>query len=467
MNHNLQLFSSLIVLFLALISCKNEKPSPPKAYANEQIIIQLEERIGKSDFQIPAEVLFPLEAIPQFKNIPSEFTEYVIRNYIFLKEQHLYMQYKQGVFEEEEYKILKNVYQIKHENTTNEAVTTEVFILIGTLQNGKRGVVVDANLNFNFSDDELLEFEYPMIYIDEEDEAFFEQNKLDFLPKIKLSLPHITHQKVETKTYNIVVNPHRPFDRFYVSRDPLENKYYLEFLFPTFYEATTTLSNEAYILQIGPSTNLASLSKDNTELVVLARDKKKDNEFSELLRLQLTDTFNLQQKDYMLNVSKFDKEKKINLVYLGENKQPQGGLIGYYATLPENVPFLKEPEYIKTAEQYNYNLYYVWTTWNLASLQEVASLKQMQEEFPNINLIGVCVDENLGAAERMQFRRGMQWKSAFISPNQPDNWATKMRILTFPTYLLVDENGQIKERTHHLKEITNYLLSNEKPNEVE
>lgn len=454
----------LTVFFLA---CENNPPSVAEASAYEKIELQLEERFEKSNFQLPAEILFPLEAIPQLKNIPESFQEYVVRSYVFLKDQHLYEQYKQGFFDEAEYRILKSVYQIKEENITDETMATELYVVIGTLKNRKRGVMLDTNLDYDFSNEELFEFDYPMLFIDEEDQAFFEENKLSFLPSLNLKLPSLTNKKVTSTEYRFVINPYRPFEGFFVSKEAEENKYYLEFLFPTFFETTLRLENETYLFQIGPSTNLAKLSSENASLIISARDESKENKFSELLRLQLTDTFNLQQKDYVVEAENFDTDKKLNVVFLGENKRPYGGLVGYYTNLPENTRFLKSPVDHPSKNEAKYTLYYTWSTWSLASLQEVPALKQAQEDVPNLAIKGVCVDENFAASERMQFRRDMQWESAFIHSSHPNNWASKMRILTFPTYLLVDENGQIKQRTHHLKEITNYLLSNENPNEVE
>lgn len=461
--------SFFITLCLALffLACHNEQPQVSEATETMKIELQFEERFEKSNFELPAEVLFPLEAIPQFKNIPESFEEYVIRSYVFLKDQQLYEQYKQGFFSEEEYAILKTVYQIKDENTTDQSIPSEMYVLIGTLTNGKRGVVLDTNLDFDFSNEELLEFDYPMEFIDDEDQAFFEANKLSFLPNLTLTLPSITNKQVTTSDYRIVINPYRPFEAFYVSKDTQENRYYLEFLFPSFYETNLRLANETYLLQVGPSSNLAKLNSANASLLISARNETMDNEFTELLRLQLTDTFNIQEKDYVVDASNFDTEKKLELVFLGENKRPQGGLVGYYTQLPENTRFLKSPIDNLPNNESSFTLYYTWTTWNLASLQEVSSLKQLQEEFPDLAVLGICVDENFAASERMQFRREMQWKSAFVDSSQPNNWADKMKIVTFPTYLLVDENGQIKQRTHHLKEITNYLLSNHNPNEVE
>jgi len=468
MKFNFRALLSLLIFFVVFTSCEEEKASPSKTVAEEEVRLQLNERFDKSAFQTPSEVLFPLDAVPQFKNIPSEFTEYVVRNYIFLKEQHLYQQYKQGYFDEEEYNLIKKAYQIKNKNTTDEPVTNEVFVLIGSLKNGKRGVVIDTHLDYDFSNEEIIEFEYPMVYIDEEDQSYFEENKLSLLPRISLTLPSIDAAKVTTSEYHIVVNPYRPFDRFFVSKDDLENKYYLEFLFPSFFETSVSIDNQAYLFQIGPSTNLAKVSTENAELLILARDETQENEFSELLRLQLTDTFNLQQKDYVLDVSKFENQKEIKLTYIKANDRPEGGLIGYYTQLPEGTRYLKSP--IKASpptKNYKYKLYYTWTNWSLASLQEVPYLKEMQKEFPYLEIVGVCVDESFAVSERMQFRRDMQWESAFINATTPNNWASKMRINTYPTYLLVDLNGQIKERSHHLKEITKYLLMNQNQVEIE
>lgn len=457
-------FSLLFVATLFFISCEDERVKVTHTEEDLSYIISLEEKYGTDDFMLPAEILFPMEATPQVKSVPDSFENFVIRSYIFAKDQHLYLQYKNAEVSAEEYEILKSVYQVEEAKLTEQAMPTEILVVIGDLKNGKRGIAFDTNFDNDFSNEAIVEFDYPMEFIDEDDEAFFQENKLDFLPQIDLRLPFVKNNEVVEDEISVALNPYKPFDRFYVSNDSKENDFYLELIFPTYYESIQEIGGKKYRFQVGPSTNLARLSAKNASVLINEIAENSEEEASNkesYLRIQPQDTFNLDWKDYVLDVSNFEAEKQVTLVSLGENTRPKGGFVGYFAELPSGVSFLTNPtENEETpSEETQYTLYFAWTTWSLSSLQEVPSLVDFQANFPQVEVLGVCFDENRGAAERMQFRRAMQWKSAFIESGKHQHWTNKMRIDSYPTYILVDKNLQVQTRSHHLKEIEKWLYA--------
>jgi len=55
----------------------------------------------------------------------------------------------------------------------------------------------------------------------------------------------------------------------------------------------------------------------------------------------------------------------------------------------------------------------------------------------------------------MIVRQEMNWKTLYAPSETANNLkpALQLKVMSFPTYILVNEEGKIIKRTHHLKEV--------------
>ena len=435
--------SFLLMLMICFYAC--EKTASKEEKQLKDIKLNLENKLSFGHFYPQRELATSVkDEEVQLKNIPAEFTDYEIKSFIFNLAQAYYQDYKKGNISAEEFNMLQQIYKIDTTQLSTKSTASKVYLAIGEMQNGSRAVVVDTNLDLDFEGEEIQEFEYPIQFIDEDDEAFYEENKIQFLPKAK-----VQYGESEDEQFVLLLDP---YEGDMTSNSNTE-KYFLSLSIPHLKTQEFQVEGKTFVLEA--KSNFTQVETHPKKLQFLVFEKKDSTDVeTNLLRFNLNDTINLNRYDFKLSYT----DEEFSLENLGFNEKPTGVTEGFY--LPEiKTDYIDGKPYSAEAYKGKFQLLYFWTTWSLPSLEDVDKLKKLQEEHEKLAVVGVAVDANQGAVERMIARQEMSWKNlhapaAATGKTKP---ALQFKVMSFPTYILVNEEQKILKRTHHLKEVVEVL----------
>lgn len=433
------LFTFLIFVFSCKEASKNE------AEILKDIVFDFENEVSFGHF-LPQRELASKVSLDevQLKNIPDVFADYEIKSFTFNVAQDYYQLYKKDEMAKEEFQLLQQIYSIDTTQLSDDFLATKVHIVMGELQNGNRAIVVDSDLNLDFKNERVQEFEYPMQFIDEEDEEYFEQNKIDFLPKVM-----VTYGENEEE-FPLLLDPYK--GDINTSFD--DQKYFLSLSIPDLKTGEFQIKDKTYTLEAKTNFTQLKNSVEKFQFIVFEKKETSSTEETNILEFRLNDIINLNGFDFQL----IYENDNFVLKNLGYNTTPTGVEEGFY--LPQiKTKYISGKKYNSEAYTNQFQLFYFWTTWSLESLEDVPQLKQLDENRTKLAVVGVAIDANQGAVERMIARQQMTWKTLYASPNQPNEEkpALQFKVMSFPTYLLVNPEGKIIKRTHHLKEVKEEL----------
>lgn len=450
MKKSLQLPISLILLLAVLVSCKNQKEEKETSAKTtiSDLNMEMESRLGYGDFIPNREILFPLNQEISYIGVPENLTSYVVRSFVLQKNQHYYNQYKLGEISEEHYQKIQEIFEIDQSVLSEEMPNTELLFLIGTDTNGNRVIIPDANQNYDFSDDAPLQFEFPLEFIDEDDEEFFEENQEKFLPRAQFTADYVLRGEVTKRSFIVSVNPYAlETEMNFYADDPNEKEYFLAVSFPKIQFTQFEVEGQEFQLQVANNFLDPFYASNDVQFVFY----KKDEEVTQLNKVpfQLKDTVNLNNQDFQIE-SISDDGKKVTLKHLGKNKKPLGSRMGNYFPLSEVNTFHGETQAFPTTDK-EFQLLYFWTLEEKRSLKEVPDLKEIDTS--RVDIIGFSVDENAGAADRMQYRRTMKWPNYHLPPSHHKEKMEQLKLETYPTYFLLNKDKKIIVRSLHLSEV--------------
>lgn len=100
-----------------------------------------------------------------------------------------------------------------------------------------------------------------------------------------------------------------------------------------------------------------------------------------------------------------------------------------------------------------------WATWCEPCKTDMARIKELYSQYAGqgFEVIGVSLDSQLDEAEQYVKSNRMQWKHIYEEGGLDSRPANEMGILTLPTMILVDEKGQVINRSIHITELDGEL----------
>lgn len=431
----------IAALMISFYACENT--SKEEEVQLKDIQLNLNDKLSFGHFFPQRELAFSdINEAVQLQNIPSEFVDYELKSFTFNIAQAYYQDFKNDKISAEEFQMLQQIYQIDTTQLSSTETPSKLYMAIGEIQNGNRAVVVDTDLDLDFKDEKLHEFEYPIRFVDEDDEEFYQRNKIEFLPKAT-----VQYGDDETEQFILLIDPYEED----LANNTYSEKYFLSISIPKLKTQELQIKDQTFIIEA--KSNFTQVQKQSEKLQFLVFQKKDSIEVGneiDLLRFQLNDTINLSNNDFQLTY----ENGEFILKSLGYNNRPTGSSEGFF--LPKiKTNYLDGTAYAVEEYEEQFQLFYFWTTWSLPSLEDVAQLKKIQKDQENVAVVGVAVDANQGAVKRMIVRQEMNWKTLYAPSETANNLkpALQLKVMSFPTYILVNEEGKIIKRTHHLKEV--------------
>ncbi|HTQ38862.1 MAG TPA: thioredoxin-like domain-containing protein [Pirellulales bacterium] len=112
-------------------------------------------------------------------------------------------------------------------------------------------------------------------------------------------------------------------------------------------------------------------------------------------------------------------------------------------------------------EHGKYVLVHYWSTWCEPCKTDFAELKELYAKYgkSGFTLVGVNVDTNLADANEYLSKNRLPWPQLWEPGGLDSRLANDMGILTLPTMILVDDKGNVINRSVHITELETELRS--------
>jgi len=434
----------LTIIAISILSCTSQK---------KDLIINLHSENGYGVFCPGDKIIFPNNDSIQYKGIPTELKEYVVRSMPLQSAQYYWDTYKKGKIDKDRFLKIVTRFKIDTTKLANTPYDYYVAILIGTNQKGKRVIIVDSNNDEDFSEEQILEYEYPL--------SIKEQNKIyNTLPTILTNYEYYLDGNVIEKSIELRPIPYKgSLGIGYNTNNEIEKKYDLLVSFPQYRKGEITIDKTKFEVFASNGFTSPSYSKRETSILFSKTNDKKPSEVDGDIPYQFGDIINLNKQDYLLdNISLWGDT--IKLKYIGENTHPTGIREGMF--IPKfNAKKLDNSTLNFDQYPNKYILLDFWGTWCNPCIVLIPELKELNNQFRDKKfvLISVAYDRDVQKVSDFVKNEQMEWEHVFVSQTQPDknSLVEKLKVMSFPTTILISPDGKIIARNKTIPELKEIL----------
>lgn len=434
----------LIIITTTILSCNPKK---------KDLIINLYSENGYGVFMPGRQIIFPNNDSIEYKGIPNELKEFVVRSMPLQGSQYYWDLYKTGKIDKDRFLKIVSHYEIDTTNLSNIPYDYQVAILIGTNQKEKRVIVIDTDNDEDFSCEKILEYEFPL--------SIEEQKKIDdTLPTVMTNYEYYLDGNVIDKSIELMPSPYKgTLGLGYNTNNETEKKYDLFISVPKYRKGEITIDKTKYEVFASNGFTSPSYSNGATSIFLSKINDKKPSELDGDIPYQIGDIINLNEQDYLLDDISLWGDT-IKLKYIGENTHPTGITEGMF--MPKfNAKKLDNT--VLSLEQYpdKYVLIDFWGTWCNPCIALIPELKELNTQFRDKGfvLISVAYDRDVQKVFDFVRKEQMEWEHAFVSQTQQDknSLVEKLKVTSFPTTILIAPDGKIIARNKTMNELKEML----------
>ncbi|NKI27661.1 TlpA family protein disulfide reductase [Arenibacter sp. 6A1] len=326
----------------------------------------------------------------------------------------------------------------------------------------KQVVLIDANSNGDFSDDVPIEFNKDFRYSHEGFPDLIDVPIVNFNYRIYLNNKHFDIDR-KIQLYPHVNHPHA----YLVQNgtlDNLTNEYTLMLHLKDYRKGRFSINNVTYTvgLQGIYNNDLSIVIKPDT--IVYEKD---DLEFQRNFTFRATDTIEFPDGLYKLD----GVSTGLNTLYLKKLPDVPDSFFGH------RIGTTVADYEIKLLDQKNVKLYNIlgkdkkftlldfWGTWCAPCKELTPELKRIHNKYSeNLNFLSIALDTDVNEVKEYVKKNKMDWHHAFVDrSNRNGSIVMGMRIQSYPTLVLLDENNKVIFRggSSSLNEIDEILSSNQ------
>jgi thiol-disulfide isomerase/thioredoxin len=384
-----------------------------------------------------------------FKGIPTSLVEKKIRYHDFIRGQENYQLYRKGKLRLENWQAFIKRSKIDTTQLCPYPVKSRINILIGKNEQQRRVIIVDANNNQDFGDDQALS--YPMTLEGHELDGrsmygYLIKPIIDTLPTVRVDVEAYNGRQVVKNQVLIQPNPYpftvRPYEstdaRFYLSLGIYEHR-----------------SGSALVLGHPIKFLLGSGGfelKYNTEATeIRKRDtqtKSKNEETFEPIVYRLGQTFLL--ANHMISINRVSPLG--DTLYLEDkgvvNKAP-GFQTGFYAPSIAGSSIDNEP-YEVMKQRNEYVVLDFWGSWCGPCIAMIPHLRDFASKYADkpVRLISVARERTADptALRQLISKHQLTWLQLWESPTSTNSLVKTFAIEAFPTTILIAPDGKILYR---------------------
>ncbi|MFY0603130.1 MAG: TlpA family protein disulfide reductase [Flavobacteriaceae bacterium] len=428
----------LLILFV-ISSCSEEQ---------KDIQVALTSETGYSNFLPGKAIIMPSRDSIEHKGVPTTIKEYVVRSYSLQRFQSLFYKYKKA---NKSFAKIAKRYKIDTTKLSTRYVDTEILILVGTINEGQRIIIVDTDNDEDFRNEKILTYDFPLP-VENQKEI------LEKLPTVEASFEYYHGQKIESRKVLLKPSPYKGSMgmSFSMSKNKLEKKYSLFISIPEFKKGNIEVDGIKYNLAIANGFTGVEYSDKKTKLYMAKNEEKFPLESKNYIPYKTKDIINFNGKDFEFRkISTFGDS--LFLSYKGVNNKPIGINEGLY------IPSLKGRRLDSTLlniDSYKDKLILLdfWGTWCQPCIEALPDLKTLHREIgknERFKMISISYDRNLEKVKKFTKENEMNWDQLFVnSKNRGKNsMIEKLRITEYPSTLLIDASGKIIARNKSIKEL--------------
>ena len=314
--------------------------------------------------------------------------------------------------------------------------------------------VLDLNNNDDFSDDPMFKFNLQIK--DSLKSNFKFRDSLS--PTVLIKYDHLTEKNTIFKdSIHVKVFPYKDYFIYHTETNfnNLSNELQLVAQVNEFWYGSFEINQKKFEIAISQDLsrpNIVTRLKDSQ--YISTSDPK-------YLQQAVKDTFKLPYSDIYISIDSLDvQNKKLTLrtiepdsLFYGYNigshlsdfnfRDIAGNNFSFYSLLNEN----------------DYVLMDFWGTWCVPCLELTPDLKSIDQKFNNLSLLGIAYRSNVDEVQDYLEKNEISWPN-FIQDKDNNKIVNKLKINTYPTFILIDKTGKIIYRgvgKNALKEIENIL----------
>lgn len=435
---------SFIIIAIILFSCGQQK---------EKQIIELHSENGYGVFMPGRKIIFPNNDSIQYKGIPDELEEFVVRSMALQSDQYYWELYKKGKINKDQFLNIVSHYQIDTTKLSNIPLDYQVEIVIGTNQKGKRVIIIDSDNNEDFSNEKILEYEFPL--------SKEEQKEIDnTLPTIVTRYEFYENGNIIQKSINLKPSPYKgALGLGYNTENEIEKKYDLFISIPEHKTGEIELDKTKYNVFVSNGFAGVTFSPQRTAIFFSKSTAQTPSQLDGDIPYQIGDIFNSNGSDYLIESISLWGDT-LSLKYIGENVQQTGITEGFF--IPEfNAKKLDNSIFDLAQYPDKYVLIDFWGTWCNPCIKLIPELKQLNSDFKNKDfaLVSVAFDKDVNKVIGYVEQEKMNWTHIFVDQNESNknSLVEVFKVTSFPTTILVAPDGKIVARNKTMDELREIL----------
>jgi len=399
---------------------------------------------------------FYSKELKSFQGIPSIDTSLLVTRFSD-KLRFWYNLYKEDLLEDST--LIKRVETINNPDSIGyqKQIKNKLTIFSG-LGEDKQIIIVDTDRDYNFGDEEILEFNRNFTNNPTKNRGDFEN-----LPLLDYVYEFYDNEKVDVYNRKIIVYPFKnhPFTDFFEA-DSLNKKLHVMGKLKDYWKGRLEVSKQTYNIL------LQGFNKKYVQILIVPDSIELDqNDYIKNKKFEYfqKDTFSLSDKLFVIeDFSLKNSELKIKEL---ENVHPYCGFRENEIIDNLNFTDLKRKEFNLSNARTNkkYVLLDFWGTWCPPCLETTPLLKDIYANHSNeLEVVGVAYDKNEEVVHEYTSNNELNWPQAFIkNKDYSKSLLKKLRIQYYPTFLLIDNEDRIIKREigmEGLLEIRTFLSKN-------
>ncbi|MBV6440822.1 MAG: Thiol-disulfide oxidoreductase ResA [Saprospiraceae bacterium] len=380
------------------------------------------------------------KSLPALKGVPDTFNNYFIFKFPLHWEQSLYENFKNGYADELD---SIRLYQFIDTSLLSEKATkNSIFIISNLDKKGIKQIIVDANNNFDFSDDIMYTFEPSVKYKKDifdnlaGNEAIISFEYYDGKKTVKRNL------LVEVRGFSpdVIVNPRNPSGNHYVIIAIIEHRQFSCILNDT--------RVYGYIsLKLGEECNYSNYALIMSGSPVDIRQKP-------LKYLTKDSIININNMKYKAIVNL--KGDKIIFKRYGDSKSDTGDSLKAEHLKKIMIYNLDKSDSISFRDlRADYYLLDFWATWCRPCLEEAPRLISLKKQLgmDRLKIIGISVDDDVNHLKRfLDNNKELNWFHSIDNASK-ESIAKHFNVNALPTYILLDKSAKEIIRENSIEKI--------------
>ncbi len=368
------------------------------------------------------------EAKNKYIGIPQGMDTFQLSFKPFDTQQYHYDRFKKGLISEDD--LMKRLVSPTDTLALSKTIIKHRVGIFTGLKGKDKLVIVDANNNYNFSDDKILQF----------DTAYYANKNsykiLDSLPMVEMKYEMFTGVNVQTGTNNFKI---AAYDSHFSYQNDMDRKLDVFYLNNDYNLGKLNINDKYFGFEIDTRKNTLVLPLDSMKSKYL----KKDN-----FTYQINEKFTANGS--IFSVFKISRLRDtLFLKNWGKGDVVEGNKLGMLSR-----PFCKKSieDSLVCLEKLRgkYVLIDFWGTWCKPCIASIPDVKKIRDAFStnDLEIISLAADNDLEKVKAFVKQRDMNWIHLQQALNSKDLDALTVlfNVNLFPTTILIDRNGLIIEK---------------------